>query len=180
MAETSPRQRRPRPKPRASGGERSWTDAESDAAFDEFGDRIIDGVRRFQRSERRLRLRADLYTVDGRELTLAQVDALEAIAQGDIRMNELASRLGVEPSTATRTVAPLVDLGLVERLTDPGNRRHVVMRCTQTGRETAKRLSDQRRDLMREILTPMDPQRRLILADVLEEYISLIEQPRAK
>src|SRR5438093_7487661 len=119
-----------------------WTDAQSEAAFEALGDRLIDATRRFNRSSRRQRLQAALYTVDERELTLPQVDALEAVATaGELRMHEVAERLGIEPSTATRTTAPLVDLGLLDRTTDPTNRRYVVLRCTAKGRRTAKRIS---------------------------------------
>jgi hypothetical protein len=58
---------------------------------------------------------------------------------------------------------------LVEHFTDPVNRRSVVMRCTLTDKRAARRLSDQRRELM-------DLKRRATFGDLLEEDISLIEQ----
>src|SRR5437879_6515617 len=87
-----------------------WTKKESDRAFDVLGDRLIEATQRYLRSERRQRIQADIYTVAGTELTLPQVDALEAIAGiGEMRMHELAAKLGVDPSTATRPTAPLVE-----------------------------------------------------------------------
>lgn len=159
---------------------RSWTAAESEAAFDSLGDRLIEATRRFSRSTRRQRLQADLYTVNGRELGLAQVDALEAVARGETRMHELAAHLGLDPSTVTRTTAPLVDLGLLERFTDPANRRYVVLRCTPAGRRVADRLNKGRRELMRAVLAPMDPQRRLLFAELLDEYTDHIERYQAE
>lgn len=153
-----------------------WTEAESAAAFDALGDRLIEATRRWSRSSRRMSMQADLYTVAGRELGLAQVDALEAVARGDTRMHELAAHLGLDPSTVTRTTAPLVDLGLLERFTDPSNRRYVVLRCTPAGAAAAERLTAGRRDLMRAVLEPMAPQRRQQFAELLEEYIDLIER----
>ena len=158
---------------------RTWTAAESEAAFDALGDRLIEATRRFSRSTRRQRLQAELYTVDGRELGLAQVDALEAVARGDTRMHELAAHLGLDPSTVTRTTAPLVDLGLLERFTDPANRRYVVLRCTSAGRRVATRLGTGRLVLMRAVLAPMDPARRLLFAELLDEYIDHIERYQA-
>jgi DNA-binding MarR family transcriptional regulator len=162
--------------PAETSARRTWTSAESEAAFDALGDRLIEATRRFSRSARRRRLQAELYTVDGRELTLAQVDALEAVARGDTRMHELAAHLGLDPSTVTRTTAPLVDLGLLERFTDPDNRRYVVLRCTAAGRRVAGRLSRGRHELMRDVLEPMDPRRRLLFAELLDEYIDHIER----
>ena len=121
----------------------------------------------------------ELYTVSGVELSLSQIDALESVAAGDIRMHELAARLLIDPSTATRTVAPLVDLGLLERAPDPDNRRYVILHCTVRGRRAAKRISKERMQLMEQVLAPMHPDRRLLLADLLEEYLDLIDAYRA-
>lgn len=156
-------------------GERPWTEQESRASFVELGDRVVKATRRWSRSSRRQRLQHELYTVSGVELSLSQIDALESVAVGDIRMHELAARLLVDPSTATRTVAPLVDLGLLERLPDPDNRRYVILRCTSVGRRTARRIARERMQLMEDVLAPMAPDRRLMLADLLEEYLDLIE-----
>jgi len=149
--------------------DRAQREAQSEEAFALLGDRVIDATRRFLRSSRRQRLQAELYTIGGKELTLAQVDALEAVARhdDDIRMNELAAHLSIDPSTATRTTAPLVDLGLLERFTDPSNRRYVVIRCTEQGRKTAEYLGDQRRALMRRVLADMEPDRRILFAELL-------------
>ncbi|WP_067881055.1 MarR family winged helix-turn-helix transcriptional regulator [Nocardia vermiculata] len=158
----------------------TWTDAQSDAAFEVLGDRLIDAIRRFLRSSRRERIQTKLYTVNGRELGPAQIDAFEAVAQeGEIHMNRLAAQLGLDPSTVTRAVNPLVDMQLVERYTDPTNRRYVRLRCTPAGEEAIARVMVERRNIMRETLTPMDPERRLLLADLLEEYTALLDNTRA-
>lgn len=149
--------------------------SESISDIDPIGDRIIQATQRWQRSSRRQRLRRDLYTVDGLELSLSQVDALELVARGALRMHELADRLDIDPSTATRTVAPLADSGLVERLPDPGNRRFVLLRCSQKGAEVASRITAGRRELMHQVLAPMDGDRRLLLAELLEEFLRLTD-----
>ena len=157
--------------------ERAWTEEQSEAAFAQLGDALIDATRRFNRSARRHRLQADLYTVGGRELSLAQVDVLEAVAvAGELRMHEVAAQLGIDPSTATRTTAPLVDLGLLERRTDPANRRFVVLRCTAKGKRAATKLVEGRRALMRRVLAGMAPERRLLLAELLDEFSDLTER----
>lgn len=161
---------------RGPHAERPWTDEESSAAFALLGDRIIDATRRWLRSGRRERLQHDLYTVDGTVLSLAQVDALESVEGGDIRMHELAKALHVDPSTATRTVAPLVDLGLVDRQPDPGDRRYVTLRCTPAGQAAARRIARERREMMHAVLEPMEPSRRLLFAELLEEYLALTDR----
>jgi DNA-binding MarR family transcriptional regulator len=155
--------------------ERGWTEAESEAAFAQLGDRIIDATRSWARSTRRQRLQRALYTVGGTELSLSQVDAIELVAKRDVRMHELAGIMGVDPSSATRSVAPLVDLGLVERTVDPTNRRFVVLSITDTGRKVADQLKEERHRLMRTVLEPMAPERRLLFAELLEEWLRLLD-----
>jgi DNA-binding MarR family transcriptional regulator len=156
--------------------EPEWSDEESEAAFRQLGDRVIEATQVWGRSRRRQRLQRDLYTVNGVQLSLGQVDALETVARGTVRMHELADGLGIDPSTATRVVTPLVRLGLVERSVDESNRRFVALTATASGRAAAQRIMDERRQLMREVLAPMAPDRRFLLADLLEEYLALMDQ----
>lgn len=159
---------------------RSWTDAESEAAFEALGDQVIDATRRFLRSKRRTRIQAAIYTVDGYELGRAQVDTLETVfREGEVRMKQLAAQLGVDPSTVTRTTDPLVSRGLVDRFTDPANRRSVVLRCTPAGEKAIAHIIDERRRVMRQTLEPMEPSRRLLLVDLLDEYTTLMESYQA-
>src|SRR3954452_11193329 len=46
---------------------------------------------------------------------------------GPLRAGDLVARLGLDKSTVTRQVAHLVDLGLVTRDVDPGDRRAQVL-----------------------------------------------------
>jgi hypothetical protein len=55
----------------------------------------------------------------------------------------------------------------------------VLVRCTKKGASTARRLSEQRRRLMRTVLADMEPSRRLLLADLLEEYVALFDRHQA-
>jgi DNA-binding MarR family transcriptional regulator len=156
--------------------EPGWSDEESEAAFRQLGDRVIEATQVWSRSRRRERLQRDLYTVDGVQLSLGQVDALETIARGSVRMHVLADSLGIDPSTATRVVTPLVRHGLVERSVDESNRRFVTLTATESGLAAAQRIMQERRQLMREVLVSMAPERRLLLADLLEEWLGLMDR----
>lgn len=135
------------------------------------GDRITDAVRALRRGQPHLQ--RDLYTVGRRELTPVQVTALELIAsRPSWRMHELAAGLGVDQSTATRTVAPLAELELVTRDLDPDDRRCVVVAATGTGRRRSRTIAERRRAAMRDVVGRMAPDRRLLLAELLEEYLA--------
>jgi DNA-binding MarR family transcriptional regulator len=162
-------------------GDDGW-DVASEAAFAAIGDRFIDAYRDLRRSARREHMQRDLYLVGDRELTPVQVDALEALCLRERwRMGDIAKELRIDPSTASRTLAPLVDLELAARATDPADRRQVFVAATALGRATSDRIAAGRRTLMRAVLSLMAPDRRVLLTDLLEEYVRALEtvQPEA-
>lgn len=139
-------------------------------AWEELGDRITDAVRALRRGQPATQ--RELYTVGRRELSPAQVTALELVTtKPSWRMHELAAGLGVDQSTATRTVGPLVGLELVTRELDPADRRCVVVAATAAGRRVSRTIAERRRTAMREVVGRMAPERRLLLAELLEEYV---------
>ncbi|MCL4465586.1 MAG: MarR family transcriptional regulator [Chloroflexi bacterium] len=73
------------------------------------------------------------------EVTMPQLKTLILVygsEQQCLRMGQLASSLGVALSTATGIVDRLVEQGLLVRQEDPEDRRLVVVRLTEKGRET--------------------------------------------
>lgn len=150
--------------------------AESERAWTAMGSDLIDAVLRLRRSTLSRMLESDLYLVDGVTLTPVQVDALECLAARPVwRMHELAARLGVDPSTATRAVDPLVRLELAERGPDPADRRYVAIRARERGAVVARRICAARLELMRAVLDPMPPEDRLRLTELLTRYVELID-----
>jgi DNA-binding MarR family transcriptional regulator len=58
----------------------------------------------------------------------------ETAIGGPVRLSELAERMGITAPTASRAVDGLVELGLLERLPDPEDRRAVRIDVTGPGR----------------------------------------------
>jgi DNA-binding MarR family transcriptional regulator len=54
---------------------------------------------------------------------------------GSLRLNDLADRMGVSPPTASRSVDALHELGLVERVPDPRDRRALSIDLTPAGKK---------------------------------------------
>ena len=71
---------------------------------------------------------------DGPPMTATQRIALVELADfGPARLNDLAARMGVSAPTASRSVDALHELGLVERVPDPADRRAVRIELSAEG-----------------------------------------------
>lgn len=65
---------------------------------------------------------------------------LEVERVGSLTMSELAARVGLDQSTITRQITPLVESGLVRRRPMPSNRRHVIVELSAKGARIRDRL----------------------------------------
>ena len=76
-------------------------------------------------------------------LTPAQSRTLRLVAGAGrpVRMGESAARMGIVPRSATSLVAALEESELVERAIDPDNRRAILVRLTDRGREVFHEIS---------------------------------------
>lgn len=73
------------------------------------------------------------------DLTLPQYRVMVFLAARGRPATDVAALLGVTPSTVTSVVDGLVARGLVERSSDPADRRRVVLSLTGQGRRTMTR-----------------------------------------
>ncbi|OXM82679.1 MarR family winged helix-turn-helix transcriptional regulator [Paenibacillus rigui] len=76
-------------------------------------------------------LSSDKSFVEG--LTPRQAHIVMLIDKGCFRNGDLAARLGIEPSTLTRLLDPLVKNGVVSRNLNPDNRREILIQLTEYG-----------------------------------------------
>lgn len=121
-------------------------------------------------------LRAYLF---GREAPLeqGQMDALDLLTRRDSRpMKELAARLRVDPSTATRAMQRLENDGLVERFPSPEDGRVVLVRLTAEGRRRHDEVAGRRATAMARILGEFEPDERATLADLLDKFVRSLDQ----
>jgi DNA-binding MarR family transcriptional regulator len=87
------------------------------------------------------------------DLTMSQTKALYLVlAAGQLRMSQLAARLGVTSSTATGVVDGLVSQGLLTRHEDPADRRQVVVNATAEAEATLESFRELNSRRMREML----------------------------
>jgi DNA-binding MarR family transcriptional regulator len=109
-------------------------------------------------------------------LTPTQLAALATVEQaGPIRLGDLAAAEGIAPSTLTRIVAVLEDLGYVRRDADPKDARASKLAITPRGHETLERLRAEGTALLTEWLRLLAPDQRTALALALPALEALSE-----
>ena len=119
-------------------------------------------------------LRSYLFGTE-KALEQGQMDALDLLTRRERPMKELAARLRVEPSTATRAVQRLEHDGLAERFTSPQDGRVVLVRITDEGRRRHDAVAERRSIAMMQILSEFDPQERAQLAGLMDRLIASID-----
>jgi DNA-binding MarR family transcriptional regulator len=76
---------------------------------------------------------------EGPPMTATQRLALiELLDGGPLRLNDLAARMGTTPPTASRAVDALDELGMVERTSDPTDRRALQIQLSPGGRRAVQ------------------------------------------
>lgn len=107
------------------------TSRSSGATADEVADAILHVVPRMTR-----RIRTEMRTAGAGALTVPQLRALLYVRRHPgTGLAPLAEHLGSTPPGASGLVERLVRAGLVERTTDPDERRRIQLRLTPTGTE---------------------------------------------
>ncbi|WP_299035885.1 MarR family winged helix-turn-helix transcriptional regulator [uncultured Pseudokineococcus sp.] len=92
---------------------------------------------------------------------------------GAERTTDLATFLGVGKPTTSRQLSQLVELGLVERTSDPTDGRASLVRLTPEGQQRFGRVRDDRRATLRVMLGPWADDDVLALAQLLERFNDL-------
>ncbi len=123
-------------------------------------------------------LRSHLLGPNGPELEQAQLDGLEILASvpDGWRMSDFADAMRVDPSTATRAVNRLEQLGLAERLPGTDDRRVVVARATLAGRRMINRVTTLRAIGMERLLEPFGEAEREQFAEYLDRFVDSIDR----
>ena len=87
--------------------------------------------------------------------------------EGPMGVKALAASMGIDSSTVTRQVAPLVDTGLVKRTSHPEDGRAVVLQLSPRGQARLEEVRSSRRQLMAELTHDWAPEER-------EEFCTLL------
>ena len=122
------------------------------------------------RAARRLRQEA------GSDLSPSLTAALSTVERhGPMTPSELAARERIQRPTATRVLARLAEVGLVERTPDPHDGRSSLVAATPAARALLAELRTRKTAFLAERLERLDPEERAVLdraADILEGMLA--------
>jgi DNA-binding MarR family transcriptional regulator len=115
-------------------------------------------------------------------LTPTRVSVLLRVERaGELRLSEVASAEGINPTMLSRVISDLVDAGLLGRTSDEGDRRSAWVKVTPAGRRLAERTRRERTDAVNAALEGLsEPDRRRIeqLLPALEELAEQLAEIR--
>jgi MarR family 2-MHQ and catechol resistance regulon transcriptional repressor len=104
------------------------------------------------------------------DVSVTQCYALETLArQGGMTLNDLAARLYLDKSTASRVVDALERKGYVTRVTHPQDRRSVLLEATAAGRTLEGKIREDILAEERELLAGFPPEVRQAMARLLRQ-----------
>jgi DNA-binding MarR family transcriptional regulator len=107
------------------------------------------------------RLLASLHPGIAGKMTPSKLRALDVLArQGGIRVGELAAQVGIDDATATRLVDRLETAGVVERRSEPGDRRATAVVLTRAGEELVNAIAAQRQIFFCDVLEALNQRER--------------------
>ncbi|MGF1427018.1 MarR family winged helix-turn-helix transcriptional regulator [Kitasatospora sp. LaBMicrA B282] len=96
---------------------------------------------------------------------------------GSAKLAVLAQALGVNPSSAMRSVDRLEAMGLVDRQVNADNRREVVLSLTAEGRRLVDRVLEDRHREVAKIVSRLSPDRRAALVEALTALTAAADVP---
>lgn len=110
-------------------------------------------------------------------LTPARASALLHVdRRGPMRLPELAEAEGINPTMLSRMVSDLVQEGLLERTSDPADRRAAWVGVTELGADLARRMRSERTQSVLRALDGLPTSERRSLIKALPALERLVEQ----
>ncbi|MGI8881457.1 MAG: MarR family winged helix-turn-helix transcriptional regulator [Jatrophihabitans sp.] len=114
-------------------------------------------------------------------VTLTQFRSLVVLdSHAEVNLNYLADQLGVNASTAMRTIDRLLAAGLVTRQDNPANRREVLLGLTPDGVSLVRRVTHRRRREIARIAAGMPASERTGLVRALRAFAVAASEPDSR
>jgi DNA-binding MarR family transcriptional regulator len=112
-------------------------------------------------------------------LTPTKISVLLGVdRRGRMRISELAEAEGLNPTMLSRTISTLVEAGLLDRVSDTGDRRAAWVQVTDDGHRLAERMRRERTDVVNHGIAGLAEADREILERAIPALEALADQLR--
>lgn len=140
-------------------------------------DRLIERIDRADAGIRKLAIQQGDIGLFSSDLTVQQIRVLLILAaSGDRSSHDLASAIGVGPTTVTGIVDRLEARGLVQRKPDLRDRRVRLVALSEEGDRMVRELNEIHREQTHRMLRRMEPRLLAGLAEALEALEALVTE----
>ena len=110
-------------------------------------------------------------------MSLSQLSALATLAkEGPITPGALAARERVRPPSMTRVIASLVDLGFVDRIAHPDDRRQVLVSVSRAGMELIDAERRASREWLQQRLDELTADERATLLAAADLMLAIVDE----
>jgi DNA-binding MarR family transcriptional regulator len=114
-------------------------------------------------------------------LTPTRTSVLLYVARsGPVRLSELAASEGLNPTMLSRVIADFAEAGLLERVSDEGDRRAAWVKATPAGKRLAERMRRERTDALYLALAGLPEEDRIVVEQALPALETLAEALRER
>jgi len=114
-------------------------------------------------------------------LPMAQVELLQSLAESaPARVGDLAARLRLAPSTVSGLISQMITAGLVERGTDPRDRRVAVVALSEAGRRQLGEWNAAHQRRIAAALADLEPEERAAIDGALPALSRLVDRLAAQ
>lgn len=117
----------------------------------------------------------DLLQLIGSPVRQPGLVALNLVAHsGPLSVAEVADRLGIEPSRASKRLRQLTDLGLVDRDVDAVDRRSRLVHVSQKGLALIARVEEVQLETFKELAPAISPEQRRCWTPLVADYVDSV------
>jgi DNA-binding MarR family transcriptional regulator len=112
-------------------------------------------------------------------LTPTKISVLLSVdRRGTTRISELAEIEALNPTLLSRTISTLVDAGLLDRVSDAGDRRSAWVQVTDEGHRLAERMRRERTEVVNRGMSALPASERRILEQAIPALEALADRFR--
>src|ERR1700742_1461713 len=110
-------------------------------------------------------------------LTPTKISVLLGVdRRGRVRISELAEAEGLNPTMLSRAISTLVEAGLLDRVSDTGDRRAAWVQVTDDGHRLAERMRHERTDVVNHGIAGLAEADRTVLERAIPALEALADQ----